>query len=316
MSARLHIPVIGSGSIGTRHHHNLVALGISSELVSYQQTGIAGLESSIKRGADGLVIATATGIRNELVSVCAAHNVPMYIEKPLAFTTEQARDLYQLCPESLQQRSMAGYMMRYHPLFRSLCERGVERIYRFDFTIGHDVTRWRNNWLFSESYAASAYGGGVLLDLCHELDMAHTLFPGLGIRQVTCLGHDSYPGVDFNTEVSLTDNSGVTGVVNMDYLSPVSTREARLFGRDVVVGVDFNNLSYRTADGQNVQEDKIGFERNDMFIDTMQDFIRLILGAPAGDWCPRLDRVRSSVEFIAEAWQRRHFIGNLSHSIS
>ena len=40
-----------------------------------------------------------------------------------------------------------------------------------------------------------AKGGGVLLDLCHELDMAHVLFPQARLSHVDCLGHAACPGV-------------------------------------------------------------------------------------------------------------------------
>jgi len=239
----------------------------------------------------------------------------MYIEKPLAVTGDQVVELYQICPTSLQQRSVAGYMMRYHPLFRRLCEQMPDDIYRFNLTIGHDVNQWRSNWRFSESYAATPQGGGVLLDLCHELDMAHTLFPTLEIRDVNSLGHIDHPGVDFSTQISLAGNSGISGTVSMDYLSPVSTRTANFFGLERVIRVDMNTLSFQSNDGHSVEEETIEFERNDMFINSLKDFIRLVQGATVNDWCPRLDCVKHSAQLIAAAWQQRHFTGNVGHSV-
>ena len=32
------------------------------------------------------------------------------------------------------------------------------------------------DWNFSKSYSANSFGGGVLLDLCHEIDLSNVLF--------------------------------------------------------------------------------------------------------------------------------------------
>jgi predicted dehydrogenase len=319
MAAALHIPVIGSGSIGRRHHRNLLALGAESELLSYRENGRSSVETLLARagaGADGVVIATGTHIRNELISLCAGLNVPMYIEKPVAFTAAQVEAIYSDCAPELQQRSVAGYMMRYHPLFRWLCEQDLTDTYRFNLTIGHDVLQWRDNWRFSESYASQAEGGGVLLDLCHELDMAQQLLPSLTITRVQCLGHSDFDGVDFSTEVMLQRDSGAAGSVCLDYLSPASTRSAIFFGLNAVTQVDFNRLSFVRDTGDGAQPTVLQFDRNDMFIAVMKDFIQLIKGQSVAAWCPTLDRVKHSAALIAEAWQQRQFTGYLSHPLS
>ena len=133
---------------------------------------------------------------------------------------------------------MVGFMMRYHPALRALAEEPVAA-YRFHMEIGHDVRQWRANWRFGDSYAAREEGGGVLLDLCHELDMAHVLFPGAGVTAVESIGHADFPGVDFATQVTLAQEDGPVGTVAMDYLSPKSLRRAQLRGREEVLDLDW-----------------------------------------------------------------------------
>ena len=77
---------------------------------------------------------------------------------------------------------------------------------------------------FNGSYGALAEGGGVLLDMCHELDMAGTLFPEATLDDISCLGHSDYPAVDFLSKVNLRTPTSL-GTVAMDYLSPVSFRK-------------------------------------------------------------------------------------------
>jgi hypothetical protein len=58
------------------------------------------------------------------------------------------------------ERSVLGFMMRYHPALRALAEADWSDAYGFHFEIGHDVRQWRKNWRFADSYAARAEGGG------------------------------------------------------------------------------------------------------------------------------------------------------------
>jgi hypothetical protein len=43
----------------------------------------------------------------------------------------------------------------------------------------------------------------VLLDLCHEIDMASVLFPDLRLKSVTSVGHPNYAGVDFSSRLTV-----------------------------------------------------------------------------------------------------------------
>jgi hypothetical protein len=70
---------------------------------------------------------------------------------------------------------------------------------------------------------------GVLLDLCHELDLAACLFPGLSVTRVESLGHPAFPGVDFASRISLAAE-GLAGDVSMDYLTPLLHRRTTLRG--------------------------------------------------------------------------------------
>ena len=301
--------VIGGGSIGQRHATNLAALGADVVPFGWRGLDMDALAAALD-GATGAVIATATQVRLELVELCAARGVPVYIEKPLAFREADLTALM-AAAEPVASRSVAGYMMRYHPAVLALLADPIEA-YRADFEIGHDVRQWRANWRFGDSYAARPEGGGVLLDLCHELDLAHVLFPKLELWGVDSLGHRDFPGVDFASRVTLSGGS-LSASVSMDYLSPRFVRSARLRGREG--GVDLDLLNAREMRWRGEAENSRGwkFERNDMFLRLMADFMALAEGRDASDnpVLPRLDRVRDSALLIARAWEARRFIGEI-----
>ncbi len=303
------IPVIGAGSIGRRHHANLETLGIRTQLLPWRGFDGAAFRSL---GADAVVIATQTQVRLELVALAADLGLPFYVEKPLSHDPAQVEAILQVAGD-LARRSVVGFMMRYHPAVRLLAGLDLSSVYDASFGIGHDVRQWRANWSFAQSYAARPEGGGVLLDLCHELDMARLLLPDIALAEVTSLGHDRFPGVDFATRVALAA-PGRIGSVAMDYLSPVSYRRIVLRGMAVVAEFDLISGRYLLDEGQGPREISLPLERNDMFLAAMRDFLHLVAGQdlPPDSLCPRLDRTADTCRAIAAAWQARLFTGTIT----
>ena len=309
--------VIGAGSAGRRHHENLAALGADSTLLPYsefaEEPGGPGPDEKRVRGWDGAVVATSTHIRLEVVRRLAAAGVPLYIEKPLAFRAADVLEIVDAAKD-VASRSMVGFMMRYHPAFRYFGDTDLDGIYRFSFEVGHDVRRWRPGRRFAGSYGARADGGGALLDLCHELDMATFLFPCAKELSVRCLGHDDYPGVDFCTNVALSGPSAPLGNVSMDYLSPIYIRRMTLRGMDASFEFDLAADSYLRDAGNGPVNLPLQCERNELFLAAMRDFLNLIAGRPVNGlrYVPRLDLAAESSLLIARAWDAREFRGTVA----
>lgn len=304
----IRIAVIGAGSIGRRHHGNLQALGAEAVLIPWRDYRGKGQLA----GCDGVVVATATQVRLPVIADAAALGLPFYVEKPLTCDPTELAAI-EAVARPVSERSMLGYMMRYHPAFRFLARMDLSDIYRARFEIGHDVRQWRQNWRFADSYAAEPKGGGVLLDLCHELDMAATLFPGLALDGVKSLGHPTYPGVDFSDEILLSGIGPLT-TVTMDYLSPVFLRRLTLRGTRHTVEFDLHSGNYMIAEDANWRQVSMPFDRNDMFLAAMRDFLALAAGKPVSDveHLPRLDLALPSARMIVKAYQAREFVGTVA----
>lgn len=311
----MRVLVIGAGSIGRRHHDNLESLGAAPRLLSWRAAGLSGAEKAMDE-AEAVVIATETGIRLPLIAAAAARGLPMYIEKPLAFYAAEL-EIIENIAAPVVDRSMLGYMMRYHPGVRALAEADLSDVFQFAMTIGHDVTQWRANWRFSESYAARDEGGGVLLDLCHELDMACCLFPGLDVTGVESLGHAAFPDVDFASRISLRRGS-LVGDVSMDYLTPGLHRRTHLRGSERMHDFDFAAQAYRVTDSTGAKTLDMPLERNGMFLDALRDFLALAAGrAPsANPLLPRLDLALPSARLVAKAWAARRFVGQITKELT
>ena len=302
------IAVVGAGSVGRRHAANLEVLGRAAELIPWRGFDRAALEK--RADVEALVIATATPIRTELVALAVEKDWPVYVEKPLAATPEEVAAILALAGP-IAARSLLGTMMRYHPVIRALHDDGLSDVYDFAFEIGHDVRQWRQNWRFADSYAADPAGGGVLLDLCHEIDMAACLFPGLGVASVESIGHPEFPGIDFASRIALSREGGPAGSVAMDYLAPVSWRRMVLKGLTRVVEADLLAAEIRPLGDAPRRFD---YDRNAMFLGAMGDFLALADGreTSGNPLMPRLDRVGESAALVAEARAQRRFVGNVA----
>lgn len=308
------ILVIGAGSIGRRHFDNLTALGVRAELHPWRSFDRAAV--TVREDVAGMVIATETPIRLELIKLCAAKGWPFYAEKPLAWRVDQARAIHAAAAPVAAQ-SLVGFMMRWHPVIRALAAMDLSDTFRIQAEIGHDVRQWRANWRFGDSYAARAEGGGVLLDLCHEIDLVAALFPGLTVQDARSMGHPGFPGVDFATSLHVSTPSGAAGQIAMDYLAPVFTRKLTLVGLSRRVEADLlaSRLTIHGAEGIETQD--FPFERNEMFLSAMRSFLALASGQAIVDpLLPRFDRMEASSLLIAQAWEARQFQGVVSLDMS
>ena len=306
----MRIAVIGAGSIGRRHFDNLVSLGIDAVQVPHRS-----YRPDVLDDCDAAVIATATDVRTGPIADAADRDLPMYIEKPLAFRAADLATIERLTAK-VADRTMLGLMMRYHPAFRALADMDMSTAVRFSLDIGHDVTQWRQNWKFSESYAAKADGGGVLLDLCHEIDMASVLFPDLMLKSVTSVGHPNYDGVDFSSRLTVQTGAGAEGSIGMDYLTPQLHRRTIVYAVDAIYDFDFAAQRYEVKDAAGSRLIDLPLERNEMFVGITRDWIALLEGREITNrLLPRIDRVTTSTALTAAAWEARKFVGHITKEI-
>ncbi|MDP5360419.1 MAG: hypothetical protein NWR52_09860, partial [Paracoccaceae bacterium] len=141
--------------------------------------------------------------------------------------------------------------------------------------------------------------------------IAHCLFPNAKVTRATSLDHPDFAGVDFATRVSL---AAPLGSVAMDYLSPVSLRRGQLRGTRQVIDLDLLVPAFTRNDGTGQKTTTFDFDRNDMFLGAMGDFIALATGHPPSDnpLIPRFSDVRASCDLIAQAWEARQFAGQVA----
>jgi predicted dehydrogenase len=184
--------VVGFGSIGRRHIGNLRALGVE-EILVFQPGSlpadapcdlrfVASLAEGIETRPDLAVVASPSARHMEALEPLLTAGVACYVEKPPVTTTEDLSRLRSLLGGIARPPvTFAGFNLRFLPSLRRLQamlqEGAIGNPVRASLQAGQWLPDWRPGRDYRVTYSASTRaGGGVILDLVHEFDMARWLF--------------------------------------------------------------------------------------------------------------------------------------------
>ncbi len=186
------ILIAGFGSIGKRHARLIRAMLPEVELavLRHQQTTeplaagmdhcFTSLEQALAFQPQAAVIANPSSHHLPVALALAEAGVHLLIEKPIASSAEGVRDLIDICRKQ-QLVLMTAYNLRFMPSllrFRELLQsKVVGAILNVRAEVGQYLPEWRPGTDYRTSVSARAeLGGGVLLELSHELDYLRWLF--------------------------------------------------------------------------------------------------------------------------------------------
>ena len=287
--------VVGLGSIGERHVRNLQHLGVG-ELIVCRSRGlpprgvdpdsfevVIGLEAALLRRPDFAVICTPTSLHFAQALACIEAGVPTLIEKPATTTREELSRLRAAAMAHGTLWSVA-YMMRHHPLLKRAKalirsgELGALRSFRSHW--GEYLPDWHPWEDYRDSYAAkAALGGGALLTLSHDLDLA-AWFLGVLDEVAVHRGYDSTLEVDVDviSDVLLRSSTGVMGACHLNLIERVARREYSLLFDAGSVQIDYYGSEMtvkRPAETSTLSLKQ--FDRNDMFLAQNDDFLQQVL---------------------------------------
>ncbi len=242
--------IIGTGSIGQRHIRNLQDLDVTAQFLllrdkayeddfsrSLDAKVYGDMDQALAEKPDFALIATPSGKHMDaLVPLIEAH-VPVYLEKP-AVTTRQEIAQLQSCLNSTQYSapSLVGCNFRFLPSLgkiREMIQAGrLGTIVRANLVVGQWLPDWRPQQDYRKSYSAqSDMGGGVVMDLIHEIDMARWLFGEFD--QVRAL-MGKFSSLDIHSEDTaciLLGNDGPPLVsLSLDYVSRQLVRRYEIVG--------------------------------------------------------------------------------------
>ena len=185
--------LFGHGSIGSRHLKNLTELG-------HQET-------TSQAEADGFLICNPTAYHLETALKITRYNKPIFIEKPISHNLNGL--------DKLTGKILVGYCLRFDQSLKFFKQKiAGKKIIKVTIVCRSWLPDWHPDKDYRQSYSAKKdLGGGVLLDLSHEIDYALWFFGP--VKKVTAKLQMA-PELQIETE-SIAD-------LNLDFVSGVNAK--------------------------------------------------------------------------------------------
>ena len=245
------ILIVGLGSMGVRHLKIARNLFPKAKILVLRHKQM----EPIPEFADGCIASTEEAIffAPQIAFICnptayhllisqelALIGTHLFIEKPLSFSSEGVGTLIETC-KSKKTILMTGYNLRKMPSlirFRELLnDKIIGEILSFRSEVGQFLPSWRPDSDYRVGVSArKELGGGVLLELSHELDYLRWIFGEVEWVRAT-LSHQSSLEIDVEDSAHMTlgfssKRSGheLIGTLNMDFIRHDHTRICTVIG--------------------------------------------------------------------------------------
>lgn len=239
------IVFFGLGSIGQRHarilqessQHDLYAFR-SQTNGTHNKLGIKELytRDEIKQvNPEVAFITNPTSLHIETALKCAEAGYKLFIEKPIGKDLEGLEQLINL----VKRKNLVTYIaynLRFHPVIKKIREYiNTNKPLHTRIVCTSFYPLWRSGRDYLKAYSAnSSLGGGVILDLSHELDYLAYLLGSVNkiVGSFSKRGKVTVDAEDFADMLVSTDSAPAN--IHINFLSQLHQR---------YIQVDFENLS-------------------------------------------------------------------------
>lgn len=184
----MNVLIIGLGSIAEKHVKALLSLNEATSIYALrsgespnQVANVTNVSSIEAAGVtfDFVIVSNPTFSHYPTLEKLLAYNIPLFIEKPLFHTLDGGQSLV----DQFMSKGIKTYIacnLRFHPCIiylKELLSNNASRINEVNVYAGSYLPDWRPSVDYKQVYSANhKMGGGVHLDLIHELDYITWLF--------------------------------------------------------------------------------------------------------------------------------------------
>jgi predicted dehydrogenase len=220
--------IIGYGSIGQRHARILQNLDFGVAVVSQReipdQLTYSSLTNALSQeNPEYIILANETYKHYESICKLADYGYggTLLVEKPLFHLVKEI-------PKYTFKQAYVGYNLRFHPILQKLFDLiKNENVLYCQIYVGQYLPDWRPKNDYRKSYSAKRNeGGGVLLDLSHELDYLLWFFKEW--ESLVATG-GKYSSLDIDSadmySLMVTTKKCPMVQIHLNYLDRISRRE-------------------------------------------------------------------------------------------
>ncbi len=281
---------VGVGSIGKRHirdfylecekmgfypditvkRRNISGLGELDGLISRQITSLDDQKYDIA------FITNPTTLHYDALKECAGKAEYFFIEKPIFETAKQKYDDLGINEEN----AYVAAPMRHTKLYREFKEIVQNnRVFSARVICSSYLPGWRQDIDYRTNYSAiREMGGGVQLDLVHELDYIYDLF---GYPEESFFYNGKYSNLEITSDdisVYILKYKESLCEVHLDYFGSEYTRKCELYTEKGNYVVDFHEEIIKYPNGREVSYHVI---KDEEYINEMKYFLLFISGKAA-----------------------------------
>src|SRR4030067_1623976 len=290
----MNVLVVGCGSIGKRHINNLIKLNniVSVFVYTKNKNCLKELDNENKIKTinnlddikpDFAIIANETHKHIDTAISLAERGINLFIEKPLSHSLAKTDALRNIVKEK-GLKAYVAYNLRFLKAMgyvkEQISKKAIGDLYFARIEVGQYLPSWRADRDYKNSYSASREkGGGVALDLSHEIDYMRYLFGDpsnwkVVKAKVSNLEIDSE---DIFEGIYLYDNNFIC-IVHMDYLQLNKKREMRIVGSkgEIICDLVKNEVTVNVNNKNSAINDKGMFDINKTYTDALMHFIESI----------------------------------------
>jgi predicted dehydrogenase len=235
--------------MGIRHIDSLLKIGGNdlvivrrdpSSNVEQRHSGIpviGSLTEALDQGSEAVVIASATSAHADSLKLAMQRNLPVLVEKPVADTEQSLIELQAHARES-NSRVVVGYDLRFCGALDQLkliSDSGrLGQIAFASLDAGGYLPAWRPELDYRDLYSSNRkLGGGVTLDLVHEIDSMLALFGTPDFLTATLAQKGSLEiDVEDVAQMAFEFTTGPLVMVRVDYLRRPFARSYTVVGAD------------------------------------------------------------------------------------
>jgi predicted dehydrogenase len=285
---------------------------------------LATVEEAVGFDPSVAIVAGPASARLNVAMTLAAHGVHLLLEKPIAAELAGTTALLDLC-RARNLTLMIGYNLRFSPSLREakrLVDEGtVGRVLGVRAEVGQYLPDWRPGTDYRRSVSARrSLGGGVLLELSHEIDYICWFF---GLPNFVSARGGRYSDLDVDVEdmVELVleyDSPKRLVSMHLDFLQHAPVRGCRFIGERGTIlwdGVAERAHYFLTGDSAwRTSDERVAHDRNRTYVDELEHFLHcvdrgdrpIVNGEDACNVLAVIDAARFSIETGRPFSPRRH----------
>jgi predicted dehydrogenase len=293
---KLRCIVFGTGSIGKRLIKNLRAiLGDKIDIIAYKtsdrdskilenELGVRlfyDLDEAFAEKPDFAIIANPTSMHVEYAIKAAEHGCDLFMEKPVSDRMKGIEKLENIVKKK-KLITFVAYCLRFSEPFmeikKILDSKKFGKVISAEVHVGANLAERHKDWDYRQSYSARReLGGGVLLDLSHEIDYARWFFGELELKEASVSKESDFEmDVEDTADLkTVAEKGGAEIDIHIDWIESPARRYCRIMCEkgEISWDKDSNKVIVKPNTGRKQEIDNSDEDYDDKFKNELCHFI-------------------------------------------